>query len=256
MKSKKVLIIIVVAALVLAAAGFGVYKFLIQKSGVQASATQEITPDVKLAVGILKLENTDLAVTPEQATSLLPLWKGISSFGNSDTISDAEMDALYAQIEDNLTADQMAMINSIDLENTDMATIASDLGIGMGMAGQGRTNPNISEDQLATLRAQRSSSGTQDFPRDFPQGDIPQGDFAGGGGNFAGQGGNSGGGNGSGFVPGDGGGFPADAAGGDAMFFGQGTQNNDSSAQTAAAVRIQNPFLNILINLLTQRAAG
>ncbi len=278
MKSKKGLIIIIVAVLVLAAGGFGVYKFLIQKSTVQASAsggTQEMTIDSQLAVGILKLENTDLAVTAEQAQALLPLWKGVLSFGTSDTISDAEMDALYAQIEETLTADQMAEINSMDLENVDMATLASDLGVSMGMGGQNGANPNVSSDQQATMMAQN--------PDDMPQGDfsgqMPSdnssgtttgrgGNSSGGGRDFAGGSAPSGGGGmamagGGGGAPSGGsdmaaiaGGMTGDTTGGDAaMFMGQGTQTTDSSGQTTTTTRSQSPFLNLLINLLTERAA-
>ena len=266
MKSKKGLIIIIVVVLVIAAGGFGVYKFVIQNSTVEASSsggTQKMTIDSRLAVGILQLENTDLAVTAEQAQALLPLWKGVRSFGTSDTISEAEMDALYAQIEETLTPDQMAEINSMDLENMDMVTLASELGVRMGMGGQNGANPNVSEDQRATIMAQISEGMPQgEFSGEMPS-DGRSGSFSGrgsnGSGNYARGGdfadGGGGAPSGGGFVVVEGG-FVDGTTGGGApgMFMGEGNQTTDSNNQVTTITRSQSPFLNVLINLLTERA--
>jgi hypothetical protein len=245
MKTKKTLIIIIVAVLVLAAGGFAAYKLLIEKPNFNTSALggdQEVTLETKVAVGILKLENTELAVTAEQAKELLPLWKGVRTIGASEMISDAEMDALYDQIQETLTSDQMAKINSMDLENMDMATLASDLGVSMAMGGRNGANPNVSEDQIATRMAQNSSEMSQGTGGGFAGGNVPPG----GGGQGGGQGGgmDTGGSQRSGMD-----------RGGAEMLMGQGTQTADSTNQTGITQRNQSPFLNAVIVLLTERAA-
>ena len=85
-----------------------------------ASQSQQITPSSltlqnKLGLGILKLEGTGLAVTADQANTLLPLWKAVKSLNSSNTTSAVEMSALYQQIEDGLSSDQVQAIKKLSL---------------------------------------------------------------------------------------------------------------------------------------------
>jgi hypothetical protein len=64
----------------------------------------------KLAIGILTLANTDLAITSDQSKELLLLWKGVKSLSNDPNTTEAEIAALYQQIEDTLSPEQMAAI--------------------------------------------------------------------------------------------------------------------------------------------------
>ena len=45
--------------------------------------SQELELSTQLALGTLKLEDTDLAVTSDQAAELLPLWQVFDSLSNS-----------------------------------------------------------------------------------------------------------------------------------------------------------------------------
>ena len=83
---------------------------------------------MKLPVGTLLLEETDLAVTPEQAQELLPLWQMIRSLQGSSTASQVEVDAVFGQIEDAMTAEQLAAIEEMDQE--DMRALFEELGMG------------------------------------------------------------------------------------------------------------------------------
>jgi hypothetical protein len=74
-----------------------------------------------LLVGTLKLEGTDLAVTPEQAVELLPLWKAVKTLGSSDTVAQEEIDALYAQIKETMTVEQMAAIDAMTFTREDLS---------------------------------------------------------------------------------------------------------------------------------------
>jgi len=67
----------------------------------------------KLGVGILKMEGTSQAVTTDQASALLPLWMAVYKMGNDQTASQAEVTALYEQIEETLTTEQVGAIAQI-----------------------------------------------------------------------------------------------------------------------------------------------
>jgi len=234
---KKKYIWIIIAAVVVVAAGVFVFvRFLGNKVIAQTSGTMDastMTLETKLAIGILKLEGTDNAVTAEQAKELLPLWKGVKVFSSSDTISDAEMEALDQQIQDTLTTAQLQAINAMDLSGQDMSTIASDLGVTMGFGPGVSSTPGSTTDQMPG-----SDTG-------FPGGDmgVPSGDMGGGAGGPGGMG--SGAGMPSGSDMGIGGVMP-----------GTGTQTDgtDTTTTTTGTTAMNNPFLDVLINLLKTRA--
>ena len=79
----------------------------------------------KLAIGTLKLDGTAQAVTAAQAKTLLPLWKAVKTMSASNTTATAEMTALYSQIEDAMTAQQITAIKAISLSPTDMQKYGS-----------------------------------------------------------------------------------------------------------------------------------
>lgn len=83
----------------------------------------------KLAVGTLKLENTSFALTPKQATDLLPLWQVYSSLITSDTAAQEEKDALAQQIQETMTSDQINSINSMNLSQRDIFSSMQQLGL-------------------------------------------------------------------------------------------------------------------------------
>lgn len=194
----------------------------------------------KLAAGTLKLEGTDLAVTVDQAKTLLPLWKAVKSLSASDTASQLEIDALYQQIQDALTDEQLAAIEKLDLSGQNMQSLMTDLGIEMpqGAAGNG-----LSDSERATRIAELRASGN------IPQGGGPGGEAPGGGMQPGGamppgggdMGGDMGGGN---FVPPDG-------AGGNLQTTPQPGQANGRNAMRFGAI-----FIDPLIKLLETRAAG
>jgi len=121
----------------------------------------------QLLIGTFKLEDTELAVTPEQAKTLLPLWQAVRSLSNNDTAASAEMTALEKQIQETMTTEQTAQINALQLTRADLQTLAGDLGITFG----GGNRANASGTPVA-----RGSGG---FPPDG--GAFPGGGFPGGG---------------------------------------------------------------------------
>lgn len=127
----------------------------------------------QLGFGTLMLEDTELAVTPTQAAELLPLWKAARSLSDSETISEAELEAIFKQIQDAMTPEQLAAINEMEFGSEQMAQLAEDLGISFGFGGEGFGN--LTPEQQATAQAARESG------QGFSGGGFPGGGFPGGG---------------------------------------------------------------------------
>jgi hypothetical protein len=202
-----------------------------------------------LLVGTLKLEDTDQAVSAEEAAQLLPLWQGYRSLSNSQTSAEAEVDALLKQIESTMTSDQIQAIKDMNLTSTDMMNLMQTMGGAMGP--QGTPNP-------------QSTPGL-DFPSGgFQSGSPPSGDAQGGaGGPPSGSTGGTtrtfpqGGANMQGGPGGDAG-SGIDLNGGQSL---QGTQ--DPSMQATAQARfstqanqVNTILLNVLINKLQTMTSG
>ncbi len=144
----------------------------------------------RLTLGTFKLEDSDNAVTPEQAAKLLPLWKLIQG---GTLKSDAETNAVVKQIEGQMTEAQLTAIDALGLTMEDMRAWMQTQGIAMpapgGAPGNGQGAPggmpamtdeeraqmrerfeNMTEEERATAMAE---SGFQ-RPEGAPQGDNGQ----------------------------------------------------------------------------------
>ena len=83
----------------------------VPSSGESAAAPSDVRgaeSATRLALGTLKLEDTDNAVTPAQAAELLPLWRMIEG---GSLKSDTETSAVLKQIEGKMSGPQLAAIN-------------------------------------------------------------------------------------------------------------------------------------------------
>jgi predicted small lipoprotein YifL len=142
----------------------------------------DIPAGTMLMLGTVMLEETDYAVDSEQASALLPLWKALRSFGESETTAQAEIDAVISQIGEGMTAEQITAIEAMDLTMGDMGVVAETLGVEMGVFGSrfGEMTPEMQE----TMQAMRESGNFQ-----RPGGDLPGGGPGGGQGPGGGLGG-------------------------------------------------------------------
>jgi hypothetical protein len=136
---------------------------------------------LQLALGTFKLEETELAITSERASELLPLWKAARSLGQSENVSEVEVNAVYNQIQEVLSAEQMGAIIAMQLSFEDMQSVGEEYGFEL-VRGTGFGFDNLSPELQATAQARRESG-------EFP---------------MPGQGGGSGGGMGEGGGPGGG----------------------------------------------------
>lgn len=118
-----------------------------------------------LALGMLKLEETEYPVTKEQAPVLLMLWQGLVNLSSSGTSAEAEVNALLVQIESTLSAEQIQLINEMKLTQTDTQAWAQENGITLGTGtgtgtgtGQGQGS-NLTAEEKATRQAANNPTG-------------------------------------------------------------------------------------------------
>ena len=89
----------------------------------------------QLALGTLELSQTDLAISAEQAQTLLPLWQALRSTQQAGGTAQAEVSALLTQIEAAMKPEQLQSIASMKLTFTNMQEWATANGITMGSGG-------------------------------------------------------------------------------------------------------------------------
>lgn len=144
----------------------------------------------KLAIGTLELEGTDKAITAAQAKTLLPLWKAVKSLSSSSTASTDEMTALYQQIQEAMTADQITAIKSLSLAPTDFQTLAQKYGVSMPQPGVNpQGTPQARTGSRSTTGNTAGGGGFAGGPGGFPLDGGPGG--PGGQGGTTGQNGSS-----------------------------------------------------------------
>jgi hypothetical protein len=89
----------------------------------------------QLAIGTLLLEETDSAVTVEQAKELLPNYQMLQALQSSGTAAQAELDAVLKQIQGVMTNEQLAAIKEMQLTPENLMTLVQERGLGRGFAG-------------------------------------------------------------------------------------------------------------------------
>jgi len=177
----------------------------------------------QLIVGTFKLEETDLAISADQAQELVPLWQAYRTLLSSETSAQQEREALVSQIEESMTADQLKGIADMELTASDMQTIFSERG---GPGGDdGTPSPNGAQ------TGQPGAGGGLIVP------------FDGGGGAF----------------PGGGGGLSGGGSGFGGLAPGQ-TPNPEAfatlRAQRGGTSSLNPGLVNVLIRFLQQKAGG
>jgi hypothetical protein len=149
----------------------GVYTSAVLVTGYENA----LPANSQLALGTLRLEGTDTAVTPAQAKTLLPLWQAIQ---NGVLQNDAETNAVLRQIEGTMTAEQLAAIAAMQLTAEDMTAYMQESGLqnpgemgsppGAGAmatppAGGAQGGPggfgNLSAEEQAAMRATAEAGG-------------------------------------------------------------------------------------------------
>ena len=196
--------------------------------GTTGDRQSQMPESMQLALGTLGLEGTDQAVTAEQAATLLPLWRAAKSLTGADNVAPEELNAVFKQIKEAMTADQMIAIQAMDLSGGIMRDLADKYGVELPGGGFSDLTP----EQQATMEAARAS------------GQAPQG-FGPGGGGPPPDGGE--------FFPGGGEGGPPGANRQGSSSSGSNS-NNGSTNQRRAGGGFGAAFYQAVINLLEKKA--
>ncbi len=165
---------------------------------INSNYANAISPAQQLILGTMNLQG-NLAITPDEAAKLYPLWEAYQALATSNTAAPEELQATLVQVEQAMTPDQVQAIVSMKLTRQNMESILQAQGITFGARGTGTPG----------------ASGSRG-------GGFGGGGFGGGGGGFGGGGGGFGGG---------GGGF------GGGGFGGAGSTPNPSAIATFQARR-------------------
>ena len=129
----------------------------------------ELPEIAKILLGSFLLENSEFAITKDQAATLYPLWKGLSALQNSETVTNEELQGLYDQIISAMTDEQKAQIETLNLNLDSQRTVMESLGLD-GPGGPGGNPGNLTEEQIATMEAERAANGNQGGPAGGPAG--------------------------------------------------------------------------------------
>jgi hypothetical protein len=88
-----------------------------------SSTPVKLPAQTKLILGTIKLEETDSAVTAEQAKNLLPMFYVLQELNDSGSAAQEEIDGLVNQIQQTLTEPQIQAIDDMSLSMQDVFTL-------------------------------------------------------------------------------------------------------------------------------------
>lgn len=118
----------------------------------------------QLAFGILLLDGTTNAVTPEQAKTLLPLWQAIITLSGDSATASEELTAVQDQIVATLTTEQLQSIAAMQITNTDLSAFYAEYGVVLPTPVPGVTKvpgsgSGKTEEEKAAAQATAAASG-------------------------------------------------------------------------------------------------
>jgi len=147
------------------------------KSSITGNSLSDST---KLILGILKLEDTDQAVTKEQATKLLPRWQLYQQLSISGTAAQEEYDAVLSDIKTAMTSAQLSTIDEMNLTQQDVTAVVSKQNVSQmstsssqQSSASGTRSSSNSSSKSSTSSSRSSSSGTAGGPPGGNIGDMP-----------------------------------------------------------------------------------
>ncbi len=108
-------------------------------TGLPDESSERKEPDLPevtwVLIGTFRLEETELAVSSEQASELLPLWKAYRALSDSDSAAPEEREALVRQIRRTMDDEQMAAVDAMALGQGDLAAVMEQQGLTLRRQG-------------------------------------------------------------------------------------------------------------------------
>jgi hypothetical protein len=98
-------------------------------SGNTANNLTSLSLQDELLIGTFKLEDSTLAVNPNQASLLIPLWETMQSLTTSGTAATEEINAVVTQIRDTMTSQQINAIAAMELTQQDLVSTMTENGL-------------------------------------------------------------------------------------------------------------------------------
>jgi len=130
---------------------------------------------MQLALGSLRLEGSEQAITPAQAKTLLPLWQALQG---TALRNQAEINAVLRQIEKTMTESQLAAIAALRLTTDDLRAWMAEQGITPPASppadATARGFGNLTDEQRAAIRATVEAGGQPPFGADNPFGNLTE----------------------------------------------------------------------------------
>lgn len=83
----------------------------------------------QLAFGIMQLDGTPNAITPEQAKTLIPFWQAVIALSGDTTTASEELAAVQDQIVTTLTLEQLQSIVAMQITNADLGAFYAQYGL-------------------------------------------------------------------------------------------------------------------------------
>jgi len=132
-------------------------------AAVDTSYANALDVGSQLALGTIRLEETENGVTPEQAAALLPLWQAIQA---GTLQGETETNAVLKQIERVMTPEQLAAIAALQSTWDDLQAWAESQGVSLGpspeeiAARQAEGGQELSPEAQATRQAMGEGGGS------------------------------------------------------------------------------------------------
>jgi hypothetical protein len=101
--------------------------------------TGKLSGQTQLILGTINLEETDYAVTTEQAAELLPMFYVLKDLNDSGSAAQEEIDGLVTQIQETMTDEQIKAIDDMSLSMRDMFAVTSGSSGGSNSLGTSST---------------------------------------------------------------------------------------------------------------------
>ncbi|MBT3391791.1 MAG: hypothetical protein HN413_15440 [Chloroflexi bacterium] len=178
MKKSILILTLLTTMLILSACGGSASEAESAATQLTSTGEDDLSVEVQLALGTVKLDEGENAIDAAQAAELLPLWKALRSFSGSEITAPEEVDAVVSQIETTMTNAQIKAIAAMQLSREDFASVYEALGIEIAFGGD-----DITPEMQATMQAARESG--EGPPEGFGGGQGMGGGSGGGGGETA-----------------------------------------------------------------------
>lgn len=99
----------------------------------------------QLIIGLIKLEDTEMAVNSTQAESLLPLLKFLKDLSTNNAVTQQQIDSLVEQALAILSPEQIQAIANMQITPERMMTVLQEQGIAPGSPSQASGNPPLQD---------------------------------------------------------------------------------------------------------------